>query len=333
MEKGMQINQVEIVDSHTGGEPTRVVLSGGPDLGNGPLTERKRLFQEQHDDFRKSVMREPRGNDVIVGALLCEPHDPDCDFGVVFFNNVGYIGMCGHGTIGLVTTLNALGRVSPGTIKIDTVVGKVEAVLHEDNSVSVTNVPSYRYRSNVEVEVPRYGLVMGDIAWGGNWFFLCKDCPFPVTVDNLSALEKFTRAIRLQLDEQEIRGENGGIIDHIEVFGAPQDKSAHSKNFVLCPGGEFDRSPCGTGTSAKIACLYADNQLAAGDVFVQESIIGSLFEASFQEIGEGKISPTIRGRAHIHAVTTLTMEPGDPFRLGIEYPAKGFQGPNNGDEE
>lgn len=313
----MPFNQVEIVDSHTGGEPTRVVVSGGPDLGDGPLTERRDRMASQYDDFRKALMREPRGNDVIVGALLCQPHEPGCDVGVIFFNNVGYIGMCGHGTIGLATTLYDLGRINTGVIRIDTVVGVVEATLHDDLTVSVKNVPSYRYRQGVELELEGYGTVTGDIAWGGNWFFLVNDSPVEVSSDKIDELDRFTRAIRHHLDQHEIRGESGGIIDHVEVFGKPTVSGADSKNFVLCPGGEFDRSPCGTGTSAKLACRFADGLMRPGEIFRQESIIGSLFEASFEPAEDQRIIPTIRGRAHIHAVSTLRMEQDDPFRLGI----------------
>lgn len=314
----MQMTKVEIVDSHTGGEPTRVVVSGGPDLGQGTMAEKRDRFRDDHDEFRVTLIREPRGNDVIVGALLCEPHEPSCDFGVIYFNNGGYIGMCGHGTIGLVTTLYDIGKIDKGVVRIDTPVGVVEATLHDDLTVSVTNVPSYRYRANVELQVEGLGLVIGDIAWGGNWFFLVRNCPLPVIQSNISQLSDYTRAIRNHLDQHEIRGENGGVIDHLEVFGTPTTQKADSKNFVLCPGQEFDRSPCGTGTSAKVSCLFADGELKPGDVFVQESIIGSLFEATIEDLGDAKVRPTIRGQAHVHAITTLRMDPTDPFRLGIE---------------
>ncbi|MEE2642825.1 MAG: proline racemase family protein [Planctomycetota bacterium] len=314
----MQTTKVEIVDSHTGGEPTRVVVAGGPSLGEGPLSARKERFRRQHDDFRSTLMREPRGNEVIVGALLCEPHEPGCDVGVIYFNNVGYIGMCGHGTIGLVTTLHDLERVEPGLVRIDTPVGPIEAELHRDRSVSVTNVISYRFRADVALEVEGYGSVTGDIAWGGNWFFLVKDCPLDILPENIPTLRAYCQAIRNHLDAEQIGGENGGQIDHIELYGPPTVAGADSKNFVLCPGGEFDRSPCGTGTSAKIACLFADGKLKAGQLFRQESIIGSVFEASFEVVGDREIIPTIRGRAHIHSVATLRMEREDPFRLGIE---------------
>lgn len=318
----MEISQVEIVDSHTGGEPTRVVISGGPDLGSGPLAERKKIFEDQFDDFRQALIREPRGNDVIVGALICEPYDSTCDVGVIFFNNVGYIGMCGHGTIGLVTTLFELGKIGIGGVKIDTPVGPVKAQLHEDQSVSVQNVPSYRYRADVTIDVPEVGSVTGDIAWGGNWFFLVKECPIPVHPQNIPQLREHTLAIRRYLDQQKISGEviageNDGHINHIEVFGPPESSEADSRNFVLCPGGEFDRSPCGTGTSAKVACLYSDGKLQPGERFCQESIIGSLFEATIAVAEDGKVIPTIRGRAHVHAISTLRMEKDDPFRMGI----------------
>ncbi|MEC9091732.1 MAG: proline racemase family protein [Planctomycetota bacterium] len=311
------MTEVEIVDSHTGGEPTRVVVGGAPDLGNGPLVQRREIFRREHEEFRSALLREPRGNDVIVGALLCEPADPDCDVGVIYFNNVGCIGMCGHGTIGLVTTLYDLGRIQKGVVKIDTPVGPVQATLHADHTVSVQNVVSYRYRADVEIDVQGLGAIKGDIAWGGNWFFLVNECPERIHPDNLSALLNFTGKIRNHLDIHAITGADQGQIDHVEVFG-PGTGVTDSKNFVLCPGGEFDRSPCGTGTSAKVACLHADGKLKPGDVFRQESIIGSVFEASIVEEKGGGVIPTIRGQAHVHAVSVLRMEPNDPFRLGIE---------------
>ncbi len=314
----MLSDEIQIIDSHTGGEPTRVVIAGGPDLGAGPLPDRVERFRNQYDDFRLSLIREPRGTDVLIGALLCEPEDSTCVAAVIFFNNVGYLGMCGHGTIGLILTLHHSGEIGPGVHRLETTVGVVETTLHDDLSVSVTNVPSYRYKADVKFELPDGRLVVGDIAWGGNWFFLVKEHSMDVVQENISQLSEFAKAIRKHLDENEIRGENDGLIDHIEIFGPPVDPSADSKNFVLCPGAEFDRSPCGTGTSAKVACLFADGKLKPGEVFRQESIIGSVFDATIEEVGEGRVLPTIRGTAHVHAETKLILSPNDPFRLGIK---------------
>lgn len=314
----MPATEIQIIDSHTGGEPTRVVMSGGPDLGTGPLPNRVEKFREQHDDFRQLLIREPRGTDVLIGALLCEPQDQTCAAAVIFFNNVGYLGMCGHGTIGFILTLHHTGQIQPGTHRLETTVGVVTTTLHDDLSVSVTNVPSYRYQVDVNFELPDGRSVTGDIAWGGNWFFLVKEHPLEVVQSNISKLSDFAKSIRKYLDDNKIRGENGGLIDHIEIFGPAVDPTADSKNFVLCPGAEFDRSPCGTGTSAKVACLYADGKLQPGEIFRQESIIGSIFEASIEEVGDGTVLPTIRGTAHVHAETKLILNPSDPFRSGIE---------------
>ncbi|MCG8909021.1 4-hydroxyproline epimerase [Pseudomonas sp. DP-17] len=312
------MKRIQVLDSHTGGEPTRLVLDGFPDLGKGSMAERRALLAEQHDSWRAATVLEPRGSDVLVGALLCEPVDPSACAGVIFFNNTGYLGMCGHGTIGLVVSLAHLGRIGPGTHKIETPVGTVEATLHDDRSVSVRNVPSYRYRKQVPVDVPGHGRVHGDIAWGGNWFFLIADHGLRVAGDNLDELTAYTVAVQKALEDQGIRGEDGGLIDHIELFA--DDPDADSRNYVLCPGKAYDRSPCGTGTSAKLACLAADGKLAAGDSWRQASVIGSQFEGRFEWIGEpaeGRIIPTIRGRANISAEATLLLEEDDPFAWGI----------------
>ena len=312
MEKHMQ--RIQIIDSHTGGEPTRLVIGGFPDLGTGTMAERRAVLAAQHDAWRATTVQEPRGNDVIVGALLCEPVDKANAAGVVFFNNTGYLGMCGHGTIGLVASLAYLGRIQPGVHGIETPVGTVSTTLHEDGSVSVRNVPAFRLHHRLAVDVPGYGAVTGDVAWGGNWFFLVTEHSQRVTSDNLQALTQFTTAIQQALEAQGIRGSDGGVIDHIEVFA--EDEQADSRNFVLCPGGAYDRSPCGTGTSAKLACLAADGKLQPGQVWRQASIIGSIFEASYERAGD-KIIPTLRGRAHISAEATLLIEDNDPFGWGI----------------
>lgn len=312
----MQPTTARVIDSHTGGEPTRVVVSGGPDLGSGSLRERLERFRARHDTFRRAVVNEPRGSDVIVGALLCEPEAPGCAAGVIFFNNVGYLHMCGHGTIGLVVTLAHLGRIGPGTHRIDTPVGVVEATLEDNNFVSLSNVPSYRYAKDLSLEVPGYGPVRGDIAWGGNWFFLAKEHRQQVAFSRVPQLTAFTQAIREVLDREQITGANGQEIDHVEVFGPATAEHADSRNFVLCPGGAYDRSPCGTGTSAKLACLAADGLLAEGETWRQESIVGSVFEGSFIWSGE-QILPRIRGQAFVNADAALIFDPNDPFAFGI----------------
>ncbi|MGZ3181721.1 MAG: 4-hydroxyproline epimerase [Telluria sp.] len=311
------MNRISIIDSHTGGEPTRLVVEGFPSLGGGPLSERLERFRREADHLRSAIVCEPRGSDVLVGALLCEPHAPDCAAGVIFFNNVGYLGMCGHGTIGLVASLAYLGRIGPGTHRIDTPVGVVEATLEADGLVSIANVPSWRARAGVEVEVPGIGTVTGDVAWGGNWFFLvdADSHRFALDAAHVEALTACTTAISEALQAAGVTGEDGAPIDHIELYGRGSN-ACDARNFVLCPGKAYDRSPCGTGTSAKLACLAADGALAEGAVWRQESIIGSVFEGSYRRDGD-RILPTIRGRAWVNAEATLVFDPADPFAFGI----------------
>ncbi len=310
------VSRVQVIDSHTGGEPTRLVIAGAPSLGTGSLVERVQVFRDKHDTFRSAVVNEPRGSDVVVGGLLVEPTDPDCITGVIYFNNVGYLGMCGHGTIGLVVTLAHLGRISAGSHRIETPVGVITATLHENGEVSVRNVPSWRYRKAVSVEVEGFGTVTGDIAWGGNWFYLVQDHGQSLNLTNAEALTDLTWRIRQSLSKQGITGENGAEIDHIELFSPPHSPTAHSRNFVLCPGKAYDRSPCGTGTSAKLACLYADEKLKAGEIWRQESITGSVFEGTLEIVGD-TLFPTIRGSAYVNAESTLILNSDDPLCWGI----------------
>lgn len=313
-----------VIDSHTGGEPTRCVISGGPDLGGGPLSERRERFRSQHDAWRRALVCEPRGSDVVVGALLSEPLDPASACGVIFFNNVGYLGMCGHGTIGVIATLAHLGRIAPGEHRIETPVGTVVATLHEDGSTSVANVPSYRHTRHVAIEVAGHGVVHGDVAWGGNWFFLCQDHRQTLEPGATPGLTAFALRVRDALQRQGVTGREGAVVDHIELLGPPADAANHARNFVLCPGGAYDRSPCGTGTSAKLACLAADGRLAPGAVWRQESVIGSVFIGSYTRpeqpragVPADAVLPVIRGRAHVTADATLVFDPADPFAWGL----------------
>jgi 4-hydroxyproline epimerase len=308
------MDSIRVIDSHTGGEPTRLVLEGGPDLGDGPLAQRAQRFREHFDDYRCAIVNEPRGSDPLVGALLVKPHRNDCAFGVIYFNNVGYLGMCGHGTIGLIASLKFAGKIAPGAFKIDTPVGAVEAELRPDGRISVANVVSYRSHPRVVVEVPGIGPVVGDVAWGGNWFFLISEHGQVIDLAHVDALTDFSGRVRAALNAQ-----GHPLVDHVEVFGPSVLSGAHSRNFVLCPGKAYDRSPCGTGTSAKLACLAADGKLAEGAVWVQESLIGSTFEASFRwhDRGKGEIVPSITGAAHVTGENVLRLDPDDPFCWGI----------------
>ena len=310
------VRRVSVIDTHTGGEPTRVVIAGGPDLGRGSMVGRRAAFREHHDDFRSAVVDEPRGSDVMVGALVCEPTDPACAAGVIFFNNVGTLGMCGHGTIGVAVALAHAGRIAPGVHRFETPVGAVAVTLEDANHAAFDNVASYRSAHGVKLPVPGWRTVTGDVAWGGNWFFLVEDHGEEIALGNEGRLTEVTKRIKLALTSGGIRGADGGEIDHIELFGTPIAPGAQSKNFVLCPGGAYDRSPCGTGTSAKLACLLADGKLREGEVWRQESLVGSVFEGSARVV-DGRIIPRIRGSAYVNAESTLILDPADPFAMGI----------------
>jgi proline racemase len=310
----MAARRIQVIDSHTAGEPTRTVIEGTPDLGGGEVAAQLRVLREKHDTFRSAVINEPRGHDVLVGAVLCPSPRPDCLTGVIFFNNTGYLGMCGHGLIGVVATLRHLGRLEPGTCRIDTPVGVVEATLEADGAVGLSNVESYRKAREVVVDVPGHGPVRGDVAWGGNWFFLVKDHGETLELERVARLTDLALRIRAAVNAQGFPE-----VDHVELFGPPGHAGNHSRNFVLCPGGAYDRSPCGTGTSAKLACLAADGALEEGVMWHQEGILGTRFVGSFEWIDRdcGAIRPRISGRAHIMAEATLLQEEDDPFAWGI----------------
>jgi 4-hydroxyproline epimerase len=309
-----KIQRVTIIDSHTGGEPTRVVIEGGPDLGRGSLAVRREKFQREFDSFRSAIVNEPRGSDVMVGALLVEPEDKSCVAGVIFFNNVGCLGMCGHGTIGLVVTLAHMGKIKPGEHRIETPVGIVTATLHSKGEVSVANVPSWRTKKAAAVEVPGFGKIAGDVAWSGNWFYLVEKHGQDLALANVDKLTDLSWRIR-----QAVNAQGFPDVDHVEFFGAPTVTGANSRSFVLCPGKAYDRSPCGTGTSAKLACLAADGKLAEGATWIQESFIGSTFSGKFRWLDRaaGKVEPVITGTAFVNSEATLLLNDQDPFCWGI----------------
>lgn len=302
---------IKVLDSHTGGEPTRLVLAGGPDLGSGPLADRVKLFQEKHDAFRRAIVGEPRGSEAVVGALLVEPHDKACQFGVIFFNNVGYLGMCGHGVIGTVVSLAHLGRVKPGPVKLDTPAGPVSAMLGAGGEVSFENVAAYRREKELPLYLPGVGDVNVDLAFGGNWFCVIEQHDQRLELDNLSQLTDYCTRVR-----QAVSDSGFPEVDHIALFGPGTKPGANSRNFVLCPGKAYDRSPCGTATSARLACLAADGKVAAGADWVQEGILGSVFRAKYRKQGD-KIIPTITGTAYVMGEGTLLLDPADPFAWGI----------------
>jgi proline racemase len=308
---------VRVIDSHTGGEPTRVVVEGAPNLGGRDMASRRAVLRNSADWLRTSLVTEPRGSEWMVGAVLQAPLSSTAAAGVIFFNNAGYLGMCGHGLIGVVATLVHLGRIAPGQHRIETPVGDVTAQLHENGDISVENVRSFRRLKDVAVEVPELGRVVGDVAWGGNWFFFANT-DRRLSLADVGELTCHTLQIRHALEQQRITGDDDAEIDHIELIGPPSDPAiADARNFVLCPGGQYDRSPCGTGTSAKLACLAADGKLKPGQVWRQESIVGSMFAGRFRET-DGGVIPTITGRAFVNGDLRLVIDPSDPYRFGIK---------------
>ena len=304
-----QYHKLRVIDSHTGGEPTRAVIDSIPDLGDGSLQEQANCFSSNYDSIRSLIVNEPRGSDILVGALLLTSTREDCIAGVIFFNNVGILGMCGHGMIGVIRTLQYLNRIQPGVHRIETTVGIVQAVLHDDGKVSIRNVPSFRAMKDYTVHAPGYGTYVGDIVWGGNWFYLIENHQEELKLNNVAHLTELTWRIRQAIPANLVNG----IVDHIELFSAPLYPENHSRNFVLCPGKAYDRSPCGTGTSAKLACLAVDGKLRPGEIWRQESITGTVFEGTYEMADDNTIIPTITGSAFITSDTTLLFDRDDPL--------------------
>ncbi len=316
MNSDQTISRISVLDSHTAGEPTRCVITGGPDLGGGTLAQRLERLRREHDGLRRAILCEPRGSDVVVGAWILPADTPECAAAAIFFNNAGYLGMCGHGTIGAAVTLAHMGRIAPGVHRLQTPVGVVKVELHSAHRATIENVPAYRHMAKATVHVAGYGDVTGDVAWGGNWFFLIEKHGFDLSLGNVEQLTNFTWAVRGALEAEGVTGANGAEIDHIELFGPARDGANDSRNFVLCPGKAYDRSPCGTGTSAKMACLVADGKLAPGKVWRQEGILGTVFEGTVR-VENDAVIPSITGSAYMTGESTLLFDAYDPFRAGI----------------
>ena len=308
-----------MIDSHTAGEPTRVVVGGVSEPGGHTLAEKRVSFRRDFGWLRTTCILEPRGHEAIVGALLCEPGEGGCETGVIFFNNAGVLNGCLHGTMGVAVTLAHLGRIEAGRHRFDTPTGVVTIDLDSSGTVTVTNVRSYRFRKRIEIATESGRRITGDVAWGGNWFFLAQaPLELPIGTRGIDALTRFAWDIRRTLDRDGVTGEDGAVIDHIELFAPPGNpETADSRNFVLCPGRAFDRSPCGTGTSAKLACLYEDGELAAGETWRQAGILDTVFSGTVQPASEGGVFPTITGSAHVTAEADLLVDPSAPFAFGI----------------
>lgn len=308
--------EIEIIDSHTGGEPTRLVLQGWPDVEGDSMADRLQYVQENHDHIRKAVVCEPRGHNAIVGALLTPPVNPGSLTGVIYFNDVGFLGMCGHATIGLVETLRFLGRLNSDEVSIDTPVGTVSAKVGPDNSVTIRNISPRVHIKDLSLNVHGLGKVTGDVAYGGNWFYLVNSFSPEISLNKIDELMATCKSIRNALKENGICGDDDHLIDHVELFSKPTQKDAHSKNFVLCPGNAYDRSPCGTGTSAKMASLYEKGLLGIGEKWFQEGVCGSVFNCSL-EMENGSLVPVISSKAYVTSRSTLFLNEEDPFCWGI----------------
>lgn len=304
--------RIKVIDSHTGGMPTRVVAGGFPEPQGRTVAARRDDLRRRFGRLTRAVVAPPRGHEALVGALLVSPDSPDAHTGVVFFDQSGVIGMCGHGAIGLAHTLRAQERIGDGRHRLDTPVGPVAIEVLADGRVAVANVPSRRVAADVTLAVDGVGAVTADIAYGGNTFLLVKR-PVLDLAQPPEALIAHTRAI---LAAAHRAGHTD--VDHIELLGPPTVAGAHARNFVLCPSGTYDRSPCGTGTSAKVACLAADGELAPGQAWTQESITGSVFTVSYEWIDRpgGWIAPRVVGGATLTAEGDLLFPQGDLLPQG-----------------
>ncbi|GIX00771.1 MAG: 4-hydroxyproline epimerase [Pirellulaceae bacterium] len=313
--------QLRFIDTHTGGEPTRVLIDAPTELCSGSPEEVRQRLADQQDWLRQACILPPRGNEIIVGAIVTPAWRPSSDAGVVFFNNVGYLGMCGHGTIGVAVALHGIGRLPLGPFQFDTPVGMVRGELLSAARASFENVPARLYQTDVTLRIEGREIT-GHIAWGGNWFFLVEQHGEELEPARIPRLTALCQRIAEELRRSGITGEGNAWIDHIELLGPPSDPArADSRNFVLCPGGEFDRSPCGTGTSAKLAWMAASGLLPPHTPMRQESIIGSIFTASYRPCDDNPhaIVPTIEGEAYLTAEGKLVFDPEDPFCLGIAH--------------
>jgi 4-hydroxyproline epimerase len=305
------MHSVRVIDSHTEGEPTRLVVEGLPEPAGNTVQDRVAAIERDFEALYRPLLLEPRAYEAMVGAWMGSPTAEGCIADVVYFNPAGVLGMCGHGTIGVAATLAQTGKLSPGDYRFNTPAGIVGVKIVDPATVQIENIPSYRIAASARLEVEGYGGVVGDVAYGGNHFFLVKNSPIPVISDRMDELGSFTKAVMAAA-----RAQGYPDVNHVEVFGPPEREDADSKNYVLCPGGEYDRSPCGTGTSAKLACLAADGKLAPGEVWTQESIIGTAFRAWYRADGD-HTRPTIEGRAYITGEATLQFNDDDPLREGI----------------
>ncbi|MGE4602154.1 MAG: proline racemase family protein [Planctomycetota bacterium] len=314
----MAAANIRYIDTHTAGEPTRIIIDGFPHLEGESISDCRDVLTRDHDALRAGIVREPRGHEAMVAALLLDSSIEECDAGVIFFNNVGTLGMCGHGAIGVVKALHHMGKIEVGGCTLETPVGVIETTLHPEGDVSVRNVRSYREMADVSVTIQEGIELIGDVAWGGNWFFITESPGVPIEPSRIDQLIDLCCEIRTALKADGVTGTSGAAIDHIEVHQSlPEEQGVGVRSFVLCPGKEWDRSPCGTGTSATLACLHARGQLQEGAPWIQMGVLGTRFSGTFVADGNG-VYPTIRGSAYLSGEGTLHFMEDDPFRHGID---------------
>lgn len=322
------------IDGHTCGNPVRLVSGGGPLLQGATMMERRAHFLAEYDWIRTGLMFEPRGHDVMSGSILYPPTRDDCDVAILFIETSGCLPMCGHGTIGTVTMAIENGLVkpkTPGVLRLDTPAGLVVAEYRQEGEyveeVRITNVPSFLYAEGLTVDCPQLGEITVDVAYGGNFYAIVEPQKNFRDIADHSAgdLIAWSPVVRQRLNEKYsfVHPDNPGInrLSHMLWTGAPRDPQAHARNAVFYGDKAIDRSPCGTGTSARMAQLHAKGRLKAGDDFVHESIIGSLFkgrvEREVEVAGRTGIVPSIGGWARMTGLNTIFLDDRDPFVKGF----------------
>ena len=330
----MARHSFHIIDGHTCGNPVRLVAGGGPLLTGATMMERRAHFLAEFDWIRTGLMFEPRGHDMMSGSILYPPTRPDCDTGILFIETSGCLPMCGHGTIGTVTMAIEHGLVNPktpGVLRLDTPAGLVVAEYRQEGQyveeVRITNVPAYLHAEALAVDCPGLGEITVDVAYGGNFYGIVEPQANYRDMADFSAGELIgmSPVLRQRLNERYsfVHPDNPGIsgLSHILWTGAPLDPEADARNAVFYGDKAIDRSPCGTGTSARMAQLHAKGRLKAGDGFVHESIIGSLFKGRVEKevpvAGRTGIIPSIGGWARTTGYNTIFIDDRDPYAHGF----------------
>lgn len=323
------------IDAHTCGNPVRVVKSGGPKLNGASMSEKRQHFLKEYDWIRKGLMFEPRGHDMMSGSILYPPNDPANDSGVLFIETSGCLPMCGHGTIGTVTIAIEQGLITPkvpGRLRLETPAGLVLVTYQQSGNkvewVKLTNVKSYLAAANLTIDCPELGELTFDVAYGGNFYAIVDEQPHFSGIQHYTAgdLIRWSQIIRNKINDKYtfVHPENDTIrgLSHMLWTGAPIDPKATARNAVFYGDKAIDRSPCGTGTSARMAQWHAKGLLKPGDAFVHESYIGSQFIGRIEEettIGDSPaIVPSIQGWARVTGFNTILIDEEDPYAYGFQ---------------